>query len=120
MTMENDLARALSALNSGDIFGPGGLQFRKSFTIEAVETGAYSLEMIGTIHMENLVDGKTVAMDAAYLSGSPRFVGTRIPVSAFLEHIALGSSVDEFLEWFPGVTREQLEWVLSRTEMVTA
>ena len=44
------------------------------------------------------------------------FKGTRIPVSALFENLEGGARVDEFLEWFPGVTREQVEVVLTHTE----
>lgn len=40
------------------------------------------------------------------------FKGTRVPVSALFENLEGGARVDEFLEWFPGVTREQVDAVL--------
>jgi uncharacterized protein (DUF433 family) len=40
------------------------------------------------------------------------FKGTRVPVKALFENLEAGACVDEFLEWFPGVTREQVEAVL--------
>lgn len=42
------------------------------------------------------------------VSGEWVFRGTRVPVSAFFENIKDGASMEEFLEWFPGVKREQL------------
>lgn len=48
----------------------------------------------------------------AKFSGEWVFRGTRVPVSALLENLKDGASVDEFLEWFPGVTREQIVAVL--------
>lgn len=44
------------------------------------------------------------------------FRGTRIPVSALFENIEGGARVDEFVEWFPGVTREQVDAVLAHAE----
>ena len=44
------------------------------------------------------------------------FVGTRVPVRALFENIESGATVDEFLEWFPGVTREQVEAVLDHAQ----
>ena len=35
------------------------------------------------------------------------FKHTRVPVRALFENLEGGARVDEFLEWFPGVTREQ-------------
>lgn len=46
------------------------------------------------------------------VSGAWVFKGTRVPVCALFENIEDGASVDDFLEWFPGVTRNQVEAVL--------
>lgn len=46
------------------------------------------------------------------LSGTPVFRGTRVPVSALLDNLETGVSLDEFLENFPTVTREQAIKVL--------
>jgi len=44
------------------------------------------------------------------------FTGTRVPVQALFENLEGGATVDQFLEWFPGVTREQALTVLKFTE----
>jgi uncharacterized protein (DUF433 family) len=41
------------------------------------------------------------------------FRGTRVPVAALFENLRDGATVDEFLEWFPGVERAQVEAVLN-------
>lgn len=46
------------------------------------------------------------------VSGAWVFRGTRVPVKALFENLEHGARVDEFLQWFPGVTRDQLEAVL--------
>jgi len=46
------------------------------------------------------------------VSGAWLFKGTRVPVSALFKNLEDGATVSEFLEWFPGVTREQVESVL--------
>jgi uncharacterized protein (DUF433 family) len=46
------------------------------------------------------------------VSGAWVFRGTRVPVHALFENIEGGATVDQFLEWFPGVAREQVEAVL--------
>ena len=46
------------------------------------------------------------------VGGAWVFRGTRVPVSALFENIEGGATVGQFLEWFPGVTREQVEAVL--------
>ena len=47
------------------------------------------------------------------LSGAFVFKGTRIPVAALFENLLAGATIDEFLEWFPGSSRDQVEAVLS-------
>jgi len=39
--------------------------------------------------------------------GTPVFVGTRIPVESLIDHLKAGESLDEFLDGFPSVSREQ-------------
>jgi uncharacterized protein (DUF433 family) len=46
------------------------------------------------------------------VSGAWLFRGTRVPVKALFENLEDGATVDEFLEWFPGVTRHQVDSVL--------
>ena len=46
------------------------------------------------------------------VSGVWVFRGTRVPVSALFENLKDGASCDQFLEWFPGVERWQVETVL--------
>ncbi len=46
------------------------------------------------------------------VSGAWRFRGTRVPVKALFENLEGGATVVEFLEWFPGVERAQIEAVL--------
>ena len=50
------------------------------------------------------------------VSGVWLFVGTRVPVRALFENIESGATVDEFIEWFPGVTREQVEAVVDHAQ----
>ena len=50
------------------------------------------------------------------VSGAWLFRGTRVPVKALFENLEDGARADEFLEWFPGVTREQVEAVLRHAE----
>jgi len=46
------------------------------------------------------------------VSGAWLFKGTRVPVKALFENLEGGARVEEFLEWFPGVMRGQVEAVL--------
>jgi uncharacterized protein (DUF433 family) len=44
------------------------------------------------------------------------FKHSRVPVRALFENLEDGARVDEFLEWFPGVTQEQVGQVLRHAE----
>jgi uncharacterized protein (DUF433 family) len=50
------------------------------------------------------------------VSGAWLFVGTRVPVKALFENLEGGATVDEFLAWFPGVTRTQVDAVLEHAQ----
>jgi uncharacterized protein (DUF433 family) len=50
------------------------------------------------------------------VSGAWLFRGTRVPVTALFENLEDGATIDDFLEWFPGVRRSQVEAVLKHTE----
>jgi uncharacterized protein (DUF433 family) len=50
------------------------------------------------------------------VSGAWLFKGTRVPVAALFENLEGGATVDDFLEWFQGVAREQVESVLKHAE----
>jgi uncharacterized protein (DUF433 family) len=51
------------------------------------------------------------------VSGEWLFKGTRVPVRALFENLEGGATINDFLEWFPGVTREQVELVLRHAEL---
>ena len=46
------------------------------------------------------------------VSGAWVFQGSRVPVKALFENLEEGASIDDFLQWFPGVERKQVEAVL--------
>lgn len=50
------------------------------------------------------------------VSGVWLFKGTRVPVKALFENLEGGARVDEFLQWFPGVSREQVDEVLEHAQ----
>ena len=47
-----------------------------------------------------------IVRDPAVLSGEPVFRGTRVPFKSLTDYLEHGRTLDEFLEDFPGVTRE--------------
>jgi uncharacterized protein (DUF433 family) len=46
------------------------------------------------------------------MSGAPCFAGTRVPIKTLFDHVDTGEPLEEFLEGFPGVMREQALAVL--------
>ncbi|MBL8545267.1 MAG: DUF433 domain-containing protein [Hyphomonadaceae bacterium] len=57
-----------------------------------------------------------VERNAAKVSGAWVFKGTRVPVKALFENVEGGATVDEFLDWFPGVERVQVDAVLEHAQ----
>jgi len=54
------------------------------------------------------------------VSGVWVFRGTRVPVRALFENLETGATIDQFLEWFPGVTSDQVVAVLAHAEQSLA
>ena len=50
------------------------------------------------------------------VSGAWVFKNTRVPVRALFENLEDGATLNDFLAWFPGVSREQVEAVLEHAE----
>lgn len=65
------------------------------------------------------IDDLPVTIDPEILSGAPVFEGTRVPVEALINNLEAGLTLEEFLENFPTVTRDQAIQVLdfSRTTL---
>jgi len=53
------------------------------------------------------IQKSVVHSDPEILGGTPVFVGTRVPFQTLLDYLEGGETLDEFLENFPTVTREQ-------------
>ncbi len=54
--------------------------------------------------------------DPEILGGTPVFVGTRVPLKNLIDYVAGGYALDEFLDDFPSVTREQAVAALREVE----
>jgi len=50
------------------------------------------------------------------MGGTPVFAGTRVPVQTFLDYIKGGDSINDFLEGFPTVSKEQVIAFIKETE----
>jgi len=58
--------------------------------------------LIATMRADEIVHS-----DPEIMSGEPVFVGTRVPVRNLLDYLEGGDTLEEFLDDFPSVTREQ-------------
>ena len=61
-------------------------------------------------------DCQQVERSEGKVSGAWVFRGTRVPVRALFENLEAGATIDQFLEWFPGVAPEQVAAVLAHAE----
>jgi uncharacterized protein (DUF433 family) len=69
---------------------------------DCLDVTIFSLQYAATI----------VYSDPDILGGTPVFMGTRVPIETLLDYLEAGDSVDEFLDHFPSVSREQAISVL--------
>lgn len=58
------------------------------------------------------MQGKLIETNPNKMSGTPVFHGTRVPIQNLFDCIEEGETIDQFLEQFPTVTREQVNAVL--------
>lgn len=58
---------------------------------------------------------RIVSRDPEVMNGALVFSGTRVPVDILIEHVVGGEGLDDFLEGFPTVTREQAVAYLEMT-----
>jgi uncharacterized protein (DUF433 family) len=66
--------------------------------------------------MLDWADCREVERNKDKVSGAWVFRGTRVPVRALFENLETGATVEQFLEWFPGVTMNQVVSVLAHAE----
>lgn len=50
------------------------------------------------------------------MGGTPVFAGTRVPVQTLIDYLKAGQSIDEFLQGFPTVTKDQVIAFLEQAE----
>ena len=81
-----------------------------------LERGERELRVVGSRYrmstMFDWSDCSEVTASPETVSGAFVFRGTRVPVKALFENLEDGATVDDFLQWFPGVGREQVDAVL--------
>jgi uncharacterized protein (DUF433 family) len=54
-----------------------------------------------------LENSTIITVSPDIMGGTPVFAGTRVPVQTFFDYLKGGESIDDFLDGFPTVTREQ-------------
>jgi uncharacterized protein (DUF433 family) len=59
---------------------------------------------------------QVVTISPKIMHGTPCFAGTRVAVKTFFDHVEAGYTLDEFLEQFPTVKREQVTALLEALE----
>ena len=63
-----------------------------------------------------MIDSELINRDPEIMSGTPVFMGTRVPVQNLFDYLEEGHPLDDFLDDFPSVTREQAVQVLEMAE----
>jgi len=64
-----------------------------------------------------LIVAGVVQRDPDVLGGEPVFAGTRVPIKSLFDHLEAGDSIEDFLEGFPSVKREQIVLLLEQAKV---
>jgi uncharacterized protein (DUF433 family) len=64
------------------------------------------------------VVASVISRSPEVMGGTPVFAGTRVPVQTLLDYLEAGESIDDFLEGFPTVGRDQVIAFLERAAML--
>lgn len=78
---------------------------------------------VPTASMSAMIDWSSchaVEQEPSRVSGAWVFRGTRVPVAALFENLEDGASVQEFVQWFPGVSLDQVRAVLEHAARSSA
>ena len=57
---------------------------------------------------------ETITQNPNVMSGAPCFSGTRVPVATLFDNLRDGATLNQFVEWFPGVSLQQVKDVLKQ------
>ena len=83
--------------------------------------GSYpSTWSVGSKIATSMNKSAVVHVDPEIMSGTPVFVGTRVPFRALIDYLEGGHSLDEFLDAFPTVSREQAVTALEEADQAIA
>jgi uncharacterized protein (DUF433 family) len=64
-----------------------------------------------------LKNSSIISVSSEVMSGTPVFAGTRVPVQTLLDYLKAGESIDDFLDGFPTVTKEQVIALLEKVSI---
>jgi uncharacterized protein (DUF433 family) len=67
-----------------------------------------SLIFRSLFNYDTRMNTQIVVSSPEVMGGTPVFAGTRVPVQTLMDYIKGGESIDDFLDGFPTVTREQV------------
>lgn len=59
---------------------------------------------------------RIVSSSKEIMGGTPVFAGTRVPIQTLIDYLKAGETIDDFLEGFPSVSREQVVEFLEEAE----
>jgi uncharacterized protein (DUF433 family) len=60
---------------------------------------------------------QVVSISKDVMGGTPVFAGTRVPIQTLIDFLTAGDSIDDFIEGFPTVSREQVIEYLKQAEI---
>ena len=60
---------------------------------------------------------KVVSVSKDVMGGTPVFAGTRVPIQTLMDFLTAGDTIDDFIEGFPTVSREQVVEYLKQAEI---
>jgi uncharacterized protein (DUF433 family) len=71
------------------------------------------IELAARLHAQR---SSVISADPDVMSGAPVFNGTRVLAQTLIEYLEAGDSIDDFLEGFPSVSRDQVIAFLEETK----
>ncbi len=63
------------------------------------------------------MSNQVVSISGDVMGGTPVFTGTRVPIQTLIDFLTAGDTVDDFIDGFPTVTREQVIEYLKQAEV---
>ena len=99
---------------SGDIFSSSPRNLLKQITRGWSQLDSKCRKREMSVHGKRM--SRIVIQDPEILGGEPVFAGTRVPARSLFDHLEAGDSIEDFLEGFPSVKREQVIALLEESK----